>query len=154
MEATKKDYLKDFPVPSLPKIESEEIQSELQRVARGEKLTLKNPLSSYVNVEAPQGHQDISKPDLWRAKLDQIGVNQMIAEQRRLNLDLEKEYGTKVWQEHLKQYEAMQNAMRDQNESLKGEITEINKKRKFSQISQSDAFSSLTEKLDASYKKN
>ena len=40
------------------------------------------------------------------------------------------------------------------NKTLEEEITEINKKRKFSQISQQATFEALKHKLNASYEKN
>ena len=59
---------------------------------------------------------------------------------RRLNLELEKEFGAKVWQENLAQQERTVESFKARNETLSTEIQEVNVKRKFSQVNQVDAF--------------
>ena len=54
---------------------------------------------------------------------------------RRLNLELDKQYGPAVWKEHLKQVASMHETIGVQNQRVQDEITEINRKRKFSQLS-------------------
>ena len=51
---------------------------------------------------------------------------------RRLNLELEREFGAKVWQENLKQQELAMEAFKAQNMSIDAAVVDINKKRKFS----------------------
>jgi hypothetical protein len=67
---------------------------------------------------------------------------------------LEKQYGSTVWREHLKQSASMQEAMIRQNEHMASEVTEINRKRKFSQLNQTDHLSVLEEKYWRQLDKN
>ena len=48
-----------------------------------------------------------------------------------MNDELEKEYGSEVWKEHLKQYEAMQKFIEMRNSKMENAIEQTNKKRKF-----------------------
>jgi hypothetical protein len=98
-----KDYLKDFPIPYTAKIESALIKAEIERVTNSN-LPKSSLCDKYVNVDQPISN-DINQ---WQDSINNTKVNFIVAEQRRLNLELDKQYGPTVWQEHLKQAANMQ----------------------------------------------
>ena len=63
--------------------------------------------------------------------MPKIGIFPLCLFFRRTNAELEKEYGSDVWKEHLKQFEAMQKFIEYRNSMTEKEIEGINKKRKF-----------------------
>ena len=71
-----------------------------------------------------------------------------------MNLELEREFGAKVWHENLKQQDLALDTFKAGNRVLEAEVTEINKKRKFSQVNQTDAFLSLQARLSECRDKN
>jgi hypothetical protein len=69
-----KDYLKDFPLPSTPKIDSHEIRSEIARVTQQQQT---QPLSDrYIQIEAPIS----SDPQVWHTALERAKINFAMAE--------------------------------------------------------------------------
>jgi len=78
-----KDYLKDFPTPSLSKLESPLIQSEIERVTN--KASGQAFIDTYTEVKAPaEDETDIKK---WRESLDKASINFTVAEQRYVSLN-------------------------------------------------------------------
>ena len=73
---TNKDYLKDFPQPKLPKIESSHIQAEIQRVlqekeAENGQMAVDDLEKSYKDVEEP----DKNNVQAWEKALETAKVN-------------------------------------------------------------------------------
>ena len=73
---------------------------------------------------------------------------------RRMNLELEKEYGKQVWTAHLQQTEDATNFTQRKNQELQNEIEQVNKKRRFSQMNEYDNFYRLHTKVHGLYSKN
>ena len=48
---------------------------------------------------------DGSDPQAWKKAIDQANINFQYAENQRMNLELEKEYGKQVWTAHIQQTE-------------------------------------------------
>lgn len=101
-----KDYLKDFPQPALTKIDSAAIQAEIARVTNQQRPDT-SLCDVYVSADAPNSNEVTA----WQQSLDRAKINFTVAEQRRLNLELDKQYGPTVWKEHLKQCGNMQETM-------------------------------------------
>jgi hypothetical protein len=77
-ESQSKDYLKDFPMPSLSKLESPLIQAEIERVTN--KASSQALIDTYADVKAPaEDETDIKK---WRESIDKASINFTVAEQR------------------------------------------------------------------------
>lgn len=71
-----------------------------------------------------------------------------------MNLELEREFGAKVWQENLAQAERAIETFKMGNLQLDDRVEEINKKRKFSQLSQADAYMALQGRIQETRQKN
>ena len=71
-----------------------------------------------------------------------------------MNLELEKEYGKQVWTAHLQQTEQALAFTQGLNTAKAAEVEEINKKRRFSQMNEYDAFFRLHSKAHGLYSKN
>jgi len=50
-----------------------------------------------LTVDEPEKKDEVKR---WREAIDQANVNFEYAESRRVNLELEKEYGKQVWNAH------------------------------------------------------
>ena len=62
-------------------------------------------------------------------------------------MELEKEFGAKVWQQNLTQQDHTVEAYANRNRTVQADIVEINKKRKFSQLNLTDPFLSQMAKI-------
>ena len=82
----------------------------------------------YMHVDVP----NTDDVEAWQQSVDRAKINFTVAEHRRLNLELDKQYGPSVWKDHIKQNHNMQEAMAANNQKVLNEIKEINRKRKFS----------------------
>lgn len=82
-------------------------------------------------MSEPEG-ENAANPQLWQKSIDQANVNYGYAENRRMNLELEREYGRTVWMGHLQQAEDALAYTQGLNAAKKEEIEGINKKRRFS----------------------
>ena len=98
---SQKDYLKDLPMPKLPKIDSEGIQAEITRVL-GQKGKKENEAPS---LDVPEPEK--SNAQAWKNAYDVARRNNEVAEMQKLNLELESKYGGKVWQQSLVDEEMM-----------------------------------------------
>ena len=145
---SQKDYLKDLPMPKLPKIDSEEIQAEITRVL-GQKGKKENEAPS---LDVPEPEK--SNTQAWKNAYDVARRNNEVAEMQKLNLELESKDGGKVWQQSMVDEEMMIDQVRRQKELVQKEINEINRKRKFSQTNQAQKIMALQGSVDAYHTKN
>ncbi|TNV76101.1 hypothetical protein FGO68_gene7720 [Halteria grandinella] len=146
-----KDYLHSLPLPKFDKLESESIQSELKRVAEeGRRLDVIDQ-SRYQVVDEPEGHGDVKQ---WQESIDRANINFQYAENRRMNLELEKEYGKQVWTAHIQQAEDAMRYTTMQNNTLSSEIEGINKKRRFAQMQEYDNFFKVHQRMVGTVAKN
>ena len=70
-------------------------------MARGEKL----PSIDQTRYQLADDPMDGSNPQAWKKAIDQANINFQYAENQRMNLELEKEYGKQVWTAHIQQTE-------------------------------------------------
>lgn len=95
-------------------------------------------------VDEPEGHGDVAQ---WRGAIDQANINFHYAENRRINLELEKEYGKQVWTAHIQQTEDAMRYTSLHNSTQSAEIEAINKKRRFVQMQEYDNFFILHQRM-------
>ena len=84
-------------------------------------------------------YKDVEEPDknnvqAWTAALDKVKINSIISDSQRLNLELDRQFGTGVWKENLIQQHNLSDRVQKHTKVVEKEIEEINRKRKFSQI--------------------
>eukprot|EP00347_Sterkiella_histriomuscorum_P013859 403363093 len=148
---SKKDYLEKLPMPQFKHLESEFVKSELERVSKGIKLDSLRDQKDYIITQIPS---DISKVEEWKKSIDQANINFQYAENRRMNLELEKIYGKEIWMTHIKQVENQLSYTDNLNNKLSEEAERINKKRRFTQMNEYDNFFRLHSKAFSTLNKN
>ena len=68
---------------------------DLERVSQGKKLAPVDQ-SKYLLVSEPEGEKAANAQN-WSRAIDHANINFGYAENRRMNLELEREYGPTVW---------------------------------------------------------
>ena len=122
-----KDYLQSLPVPQLPLLDT---------LVESKAKSLASTTEEYLTVSEPREASDLRE---WDRAVGKAGRNLVYAEQRRLNLELEKAYGREVWQTHLKQMESLVEATGRKVDAGREQVGEVNRNRKWEQTGAGEA---------------
>lgn len=126
------DYLKELPPIPPSRLESHQlIQTEFERISRGEQLDAMDIERYNLNPPPPSKRSD---PAAWQAALDNANAQLEHQRNRLLNLELLLKFGPSTWRAHNEAVASYASRLKNQVQDSRNGIENLNKERKLQQI--------------------
>jgi len=146
-----KDYLAHLPYPSLHFDDSAFVPSELERIARGEKMT---PMDTARYALVPPPSVKKTDPKAWQNAVKNAQSQIEHQSIRFENLDLLNNYGANSWMLHNEYLEQYKQRLSKLLQQYKTEIEEVNRQRKKEQTEAGRVLFQLEQKWEQLIMKN
>ena len=133
----KKDYLKNYPVPTFNLLDSDKIQKEIQRVLTADAS----------NEVKPSG-------DEWKSRIERLKTSIQYYRMRRTCQALLRQHGCNVWEKNIKLIKDATELMKMRNKQIVSKITEINSERQSMQLAYKEKEDELKKRYNSQVEKN